>query len=201
MFTCPHCQKELQPQRGAQGVIYICPSCKGHTASLSVLRKVFGPERVAVLWADLDGPQDCACPVCRQAMRRVQWLENDQPIPLDLCRRCEFVWFDPQEYESIAPAPPKPRPLGEIDRSTLSPEAREKLAMIDVERLTREREMTDGPDENWQTMAGYLRGRVDLELDSSGAPLESGCSYNSSAVTSRSSMSAASPRSPISAAC
>jgi membrane associated rhomboid family serine protease len=145
------------------GLVYVCPSCGGHAASLSVLRKVFGPERVAVIWGDLGGSTGCACPACRQSMRQVTWIEKDQPIALNLCRQCEIVWFDPNEYESIAPAPPKPPAPGEIDITTLSPDQREKLAMARLKMLQYERESTDGPQEEWKSLPGLFGLPVELD--------------------------------------
>jgi membrane associated rhomboid family serine protease/Zn-finger nucleic acid-binding protein len=169
MFSCPRCHKTLQPQRGAQGVVWLCPECRGHAASLGVLRKIFGPERVAVVWADATSGRPepgCACPVCQGATARVNWIEDDSVIVLDLCQRCEFVWFDPNEYESIAPAPPRPRVLGDLDPKAMPEAAREALAMEKIRELARmETTQSPTPDRDWKTIPALFGFPVELDSE------------------------------------
>lgn len=166
MFACPHCAQALQQQRGPQGVVWSCPACRGHAASLGVLRKVFGPERVATIWGEScrdEVERGCACPVCQGSTARVTWLEQGRPLVVDLCRRCEFVWFDPGEYESLAPAPPPPPPLGQIDETALPPEAREALAMERVRELARQEYTSDGPPSEWKSLPALFGFPVEVD--------------------------------------
>lgn len=168
MFTCPHCAKALQAQHGSKGVVWICPACQGRAASVGVLRKVFGIERVGAIWNEAQGDvaeEGCACPVCYKVMEHVTWKEKDTALTLDLCRRCGFVWFDPREYEAIAPAPPKPRALGDINARDLPQTAREILALEKVKELAKgERAFGDeGPDEDWKTIPAFFGLPVEID--------------------------------------
>jgi membrane associated rhomboid family serine protease len=42
------------------------------------------------------------CPICTQAMATVPTLAlaRSEPLRLDLCTGCQFVWFDPSEHEA-----------------------------------------------------------------------------------------------------
>ena len=155
-------------------MVWVCPACKGQAASLGVLRKVFGPERVAAIWNESchEPPEPgCACPVCRRATARVTWLEHDRPLTVGLCRRCEFAWFGPGEYESIAPAAPAPHRLGDVDLRLLPLEAREKIAMEKVREIGREADAAgDPPDLTWQTAPALLGLPVELDAVGSARP-------------------------------
>jgi membrane associated rhomboid family serine protease/Zn-finger nucleic acid-binding protein len=170
MFACPHCAQPLQQQRGPHGVIWLCPVCKGHAASLGVLRKVFGTERVGTIWGEScrdDVERGCACPVCQGATARVTWLEQGKPLAVDLCRRCEFVWFDPNEYESIAPAPPPEHVLGDVDLKSLPIDLREQLAMDRVREIARQaNKMGEEPEELWKAVPAILGLPVEVDMSS-----------------------------------
>jgi membrane associated rhomboid family serine protease/Zn-finger nucleic acid-binding protein len=169
MFTCPHCAQDLQPQRGQQGVIYTCPICKGHAVAISILRRIFSPAQVNSIWDEAEkdpAPDGCDCPICRAAMHHVTWSEPARAMTLDLCLRCAFVWFDPQEYEELAPAPPKPHALGEIDMSKLSLDAREALAMQKVREIAQtSNDYGEAPDEAWKTLPAILGLPVEIDGD------------------------------------
>jgi membrane associated rhomboid family serine protease/Zn-finger nucleic acid-binding protein len=171
VFACPNCTQALQPQRGPRGVLWICPVCKGRAAGLGVLRKIFGPKRVATIWSEsCRDPVEsgCACPVCRGATAQVTWLEQDRPLTVDLCRRCEFAWFGPGEYESISLAPAPPHRLGDVDMRSLPLDAREQIAMEKVREIAREADANgDPPELTWQTAPAFLG--LPVELDTAGS--------------------------------
>ncbi len=67
-----------------------------------------------------------------------------------MCTGCHFVWFDPQEFESLPKCPPKP-----IESDPLSPKAKEAIAMASsTPSITSSRPFqdseSDGPDHWWQ---------------------------------------------------
>jgi membrane associated rhomboid family serine protease/Zn-finger nucleic acid-binding protein len=169
MFTCPHCAKPLESSNGLQGVYWICPLCKGRAASLGVLRKAFGAKRVAAIWNEAlneTTAPGCACPICLAAMDDVTWREEAADLTLDLCRRCEFVWFGPGKFDAIAPAPPKPRALGDIDVRSLPMEAREALAMAKVQQIAKDaQDLGDSPEEGWKAVPAVLGFPVELDPD------------------------------------
>lgn len=73
------------------------------------------------------------CPSCHRPMQEVPVTLPQAAQHLDVCRPCQFVWFDPSEFEVMPPRPPKPVV---IDRT---PQAvKEAVAIAQVERMGRE---------------------------------------------------------------
>jgi len=73
---------------------------------------------------------------------------------LDLCMRCQFLWFDPAEFEAV-PAKPAPPPEPELPQK-----AKEILALHKVEQMGRELENDpdNAPADSWKVlpaMFGY----------------------------------------------
>ena len=64
---------------------------------------------------------------------------EDQKLELDVCRRCQTVWFDADEYERLP--------------QSLPPEPREKIALVEVKAI-QERYVNEnagrGPDARWK---------------------------------------------------
>jgi membrane associated rhomboid family serine protease len=53
-------------------------------------------------------------------------------VALDVCRACQFVWFDPREFEAM---PPAPVPVVPVDRT---PQAvKEAVAIMQVQQMAR----------------------------------------------------------------
>lgn len=89
-------------------------------------------------------------------------LADAQDSPLvDVCRLCHFVWFDANELAELNPRPvpvaPPPMPA----------EAREAIAMLEVERIAHEAEGSDfeseAPAEWWKQIAAFFG--VPVEFD------------------------------------
>ena len=90
---------------------------------------------------------------------------GDQSLKLDVCRRCEFVWFDATEYESIPPPPPAPKDPTRLDDKDLPQAAREALAIYKVKQIGEKARAEDPePDENWKTVPALLG--LPVEMDS-----------------------------------
>jgi len=88
-----------------------------------------------------------------------------QILKLGVCRRCEFVWFDPAEYESIPPPAPKPKDPLEVDEKDLPQAAREALALYQVQQIAEQARKEDPePDANWKTVPALLG--LPVEMDS-----------------------------------
>ncbi len=169
MFTCPQCKKGLATQRTKQGVFWLCSSCGGRAASLGVLRKTLGTACVARLWDDAPvavQEDRCACPVCSRAMEHMAWKEREFTLPLNLCRRCAFVWFAPHEYEAIASLPVLPPVPGAAGAGTteLPLAAREAIAMEKVRELASDGYQLIGPpDEMWKNVPGLFGFPVEMQ--------------------------------------
>jgi len=78
-------------------------------------------------------PRMRQCPSCARLMQEISIGETAGPLVLDVCRACQFVWFDPREFEVMPPLPPKPVP---VDRTPQA--AKEAIAIMQVERMARE---------------------------------------------------------------
>jgi membrane associated rhomboid family serine protease len=94
------------------------------------LRRAFEKPFVNALWVSVqDKPDDGKrCPVCEKSMA----VTPTGSPALDVCKRCQFVWFDPKEFEvaptrPVAPGGPK-----------LSEEQLEVVARVQAEEIARQ---------------------------------------------------------------
>jgi Zn-finger nucleic acid-binding protein len=111
--------------RTGTGVIWRCEKCDGRAVGLQLLRRTFTPESVNPLWLHAihnEGSIARPCPSCSNPMIEVA-LESSSGIKVEVCRICEFVWFDAGETQPLQVRPlPKPPP------APLPQKAREAIA-------------------------------------------------------------------------
>lgn len=89
-----------------------------------------------------------------------------ETLKLGVCKRCEFVWFDAAEYESIPPPPPKPKDPWQVEEKDLPQPAREALALYKVQQIAEQaREENPEPDANWKTVPALLGLPVEMDSD------------------------------------
>ena len=156
-MNCPACQVPLAKSFVDKGINWICPQCHGRCATISFLRQRVPREVVNGLWwASHDAPSSVmrSCPSCRRRMREVAPGETGRPDTLDACLRCQFVWFDSQEYQRM-PVLPEPAP-----EPAEPPEVAEAAAMLKIQHI-RENARPDmldqhGPDSAGDWLAGIL---------------------------------------------
>lgn len=171
MLACPSCSKRLVRVSTSSGVVYACGECGGRAVSMSVLRKEHTPAGVLKsIWqqAREGAPgQNRQCPHCMRRMSAARFQQAEAPVVLDVCTRCQFVWFDGGEYDAVALPPPAASVHGE-----LSPEARKALARLKVEgqaEIARAKDTSflmddgEGPAASWQTIPGVLGVPVEIE--------------------------------------
>jgi membrane associated rhomboid family serine protease/Zn-finger nucleic acid-binding protein len=129
-MRCPVCRTDLQRAPIDKGITWVCPSCGGRAVGMGPLRRAFEKPFVNALWGSVqDSPGDGKpCPVCETSMAVTPM---GSPV-LDVCKRCQFVWFDPKEFE-VAPARPV-APGG----PKLSEEQLEVVARVQAEEIARE---------------------------------------------------------------
>ena len=124
-LLCPACRIPLTELRTGNGVIWRCEKCDGRAVGLQLLRRTFTPESINPLWLHAihhEGRSARPCPSCKNAMFEVA-LDNSSGIKVEVCRICEFVWFDAGETQTLHARPlPKPKP-----QVVLPQEARERL--------------------------------------------------------------------------
>lgn len=136
--------------------------------TLPVLQKACHQDhRNLIWWASRDPAARRVRPCfhCARIMVEVADVptEGDHDLSLDVCDRCQLIWFDPGELDLL----PKQPPSGKAPE--LSPRARELLAVYEIERIQRdaEREGTGtavaGPEEAWKWIPGLLSLPVEYD--------------------------------------
>jgi membrane associated rhomboid family serine protease len=164
MMACPNCGERLATDRAAGLIRWVCAACGGRALSITALRRVAGADFSTTLWRGTDSAPlraDRRCPACRGAMAMVAAGRAGEWHEVDVCRPCQFAWFDPGEFESETDhrrlAAPEPTPA---QRDAL----RERVAIEQARRLGESARETDAePDEGWKRALGYLGMPVELD--------------------------------------
>lgn len=161
MFLCPNCGVKLARTLAGPGVYWICPVCHGRAASVSLLRKTVPRGVVNELWQAArsgERPRVRRCPFCGNPMPEIQAAGEQYRKRLDVCVICHCVWFDPHEFEALPAIASAPAELP-FER-TLPQEAREKLALLEVEaireRAARSDTQGEAPEEWWKWIPAVL---------------------------------------------
>ena len=132
---CPRCGQPLTKTFIHGKIAFCCPQGHGEAVSLSVVRAFCGePTFANVLWRkalDASGQDGGPCPLCHLPMSVIRLPVNGLELELDICCRCQELWFDPAELESL----PKPPPPPEVRR--LPQRAQEILALHAVNEMNR----------------------------------------------------------------
>jgi membrane associated rhomboid family serine protease len=149
-MICPRCRVPLTCTKTSRGIFFRCPQCDGRAVSISLLRRVGAQDAVNKLWREARlgiGITGADCPECGRPMAEILQPGVDPPLRLDVCTRCEFVWFDPKELEQFpSAASEKPRPLPEKAREMIAVEAARRAA----EKAERDAYDSPGPEHAWQ---------------------------------------------------
>ena len=164
-FLCPRCNVALKEVRTSGGVLYGCDVCGGRAVTIELLRKRFTPQSINPLWLHAmrgEGAVGLPCPSCRQPMIGVA-SPNREEINVDVCQHCHFVWFDAHEVDTLVPRQPEPAPIA----AELPQQAREMLALAEVERLSKQAEGSDfdsaAPEESWKQIAAFIGMPVEFD--------------------------------------
>ena len=156
MFICPNCRSRLSRTQNELGVYWVCPECGGRAVNLAVMRKAVTPDFAYRLWNTArEGKSRVGrhCPTCNQSMREVVTSGLTGAMELDVCTRCQFVWFDPGELESAPAAQPAPRVEASKEQAQLPQAAREALAIYEVQKMGEAaRDEDPFPDEPWKVL-------------------------------------------------
>jgi Zn-finger nucleic acid-binding protein len=104
-MICPACQKPLKPKQVPNAmIIWGCDSCYGAAANISVLRKYLAGNIVKEFWItaiDQSAQSDRKCPCCTQPLSEFSTSRGERRISLDLCKKCQLIWFDKDELEAF----------------------------------------------------------------------------------------------------
>ena len=167
MMACPNCGDRLATDRAAGLIRWVCAACGGRALSITALRRVAGAEFSTTLWRATGAAPlrpDRRCPSCTGPMTMVTVGRPGDWHEVDVCRPCQFAWFDPGEFEAETdhrrPAAPDPS-LAQRDARL-----REVVAVEQARRLGEITRETDAePDEGWKRALGYLGLPVELDPD------------------------------------
>ena len=89
-----------------------------------------------------------------------------QSVPLDVCGGCQFVWFDPHEFEQV---PQQPREDKKGDHRRLPQKVREAMAMADLKvEEARQRGADFGgeaPEETWKHIPALFGMPVEHDVN------------------------------------
>lgn len=164
---CPKCNCPLTTVKGSPGVFWRCSSCDGRSATLALLRRHVPAGVINDLWQSAKSgtfPRKRACPGCGNRMTEVHATTEQGKQYLDVCTVCQVVWFDYAEYAAL-PSLPKASTWEE----TLPQEAREKLALLEIEAIrerAKDRDLGENaPDAWWQWIPGILGMPVERDAE------------------------------------
>ena len=163
-LLCPACRIPLTEMRTGTGIIWRCEKCDGRAVGLQLLRRTFTPESINPLWLHAihnEGIGARPCPSCSNPMIEVA-LDSSSGTKLEVCKICEFVWFDKGETQPLqVRPPPKPPP------ALLPQKAREAIALARVQQLAEQARGPDfdsaPPDEWWKSIAAFLGMPVEFD--------------------------------------
>ena len=172
-LVCPRCGAALVKSQYQDRIGFVCPEGHGIAMTTSAVRAVCGNrDLINLLWCK-SAAENCGngggCPVCRRPMRGVILNVAEKELELDICRRCQEVWFDPHELETLPPLPPKPKPLPR--------EAREALALERIQNLQTDSSRIDSLLSHASGVCGvsnplqYLVTMIGLPVEADDPPL------------------------------
>ncbi len=108
-------------------------------------------------------PRNRHCPACNKRMAEVPVPGKHGTEHLDVCTVCQFVWFDPSEYEAIPVIPGQPTIEDRLPR-----EAREKLAILQLEGIREDAHGDEwgrtSPDAWWHWIVGVLGMPIEQDV-------------------------------------
>ena len=131
-MKCLQCHKTMHKASYCDLYCSYCTDCSGVSFTVSGLRSlVKDRETVNRLWAQAkygNAPDGKLCLCCDRPMKKVSLdVPEKATLELDLCTRCQTVWFDAGELYGV---PLKEKPEDVVE--SLPPAAREKLALAEV---------------------------------------------------------------------
>lgn len=169
MLRCPHCKSQLETISTPHGRRFDCRACGGKSVGLAVLRNQYDKDGLLgrLYQAARQGGRGAGrpCPHCGTRMRLVGLTQagRNEPVVLDICVACQFLWLDAEELDQLGQALPPPRPER---KKELTPQAREAMAMLALRQdqaAIESEEAARGPDSLWQWLPALLGMPVEVE--------------------------------------
>lgn len=119
--TCPRCNLSLKTKTAKNVLLYQCPNCFGESYTAGALKRLVEPKVIRILFGQATPDKQneyTDCPVCHNHMMTIANTEVNDP-ELDLCHRCQLVWFDQGELQEVKL---NHRP-DDLAKKSISPEA------------------------------------------------------------------------------
>lgn len=135
-MKCPRCQCELVNDRYQNKILsFFCPSCRGQAVTISGLRKLgVDEENTRNFWlAAAKGKlgSKLNCPECNGEMRIIKVDDGQCKFFIDLCQKCQLLWFDSGELEKIPLIPPESENLPQQAKEILAKNAIQSVHIHD----------------------------------------------------------------------
>src|ERR1700757_2186031 len=163
-LLCPACRIPLTELRTSNGIIWRCEKCDGRAVGLQQLRRIFTPVSINPLWLHAihnEGRTAQPCASCGNPMIEVA-LDSSSGIKVEVCRICEFAWFDAGETQTLQVRPPPNPPPPPLPQK-----AREAIALARVQQLAEQARGPDfdsvPPDEWWKSIAAFFGMPVEFD--------------------------------------
>ena len=105
-YNCPRCVVPIEETRTKSGYICRrCAKCGGMTVKLDALKKSVSNESRAAIreQSALHANAGCVCPNCGGLMTLLKVASGKKSIEIDVCSKCDAVWYDKDEFEHLAP--------------------------------------------------------------------------------------------------
>ena len=158
-MSCPKCDQPLAKVTTNHGVFWRCEGCRGVAIGLDALRRTFVRDQVNAIWRrarEEHGSPAAACPSCRNQMIEVTATGEPEPR-IEVCRICHFLWFDADELSRLTRLQPK----AQRAEPGLSPEARQELAIAQVQAHGRHDEADEIAEDVWAAINAILTAVAD----------------------------------------
>ncbi len=95
--VCPHCNIDLRRDNSQKIFKYYCFKCFGLATHITSLKKILSAENKQALQLQRSVPSQIKCSLCANRMFSITLPSTD--IKLDLCKYCQTLWFDNNEWK------------------------------------------------------------------------------------------------------
>lgn len=112
-FTCPTCNVVLEAQELGDVRLWKCASCSGLVVSIPTVRKGLDPKAFKKIWQKLYAGETKTgrpCPGCKKPLSVIEADGQETEILIDVCRSCQILWFDDNEFSSLPRVVPEVEP-------------------------------------------------------------------------------------------
>lgn len=158
-MICPICGGKLDLVQPENVAWCECANLHGQAVTLPGVRSLCSNSKFAnMLWQKAynqtqENPSKL-CPSCRKPMKSVPLeLNGSEVLELDICCRCQLVWFDSDELDKLPKEVPVTTPDAELPQ-----QARTIMALHQVQEQSRGvvSGYDDEPENPWQYLAGIM---------------------------------------------